>query len=198
MNILEIAFSDAWGGLEMLVGTFANRFKQKGHNVIAVIEPNQRLEDVLRKGDIEYFKIKPYLKYLDFFTADKIRKYLSGMEIDIIHAHISKDLSTIVILKKLLKSGKIIFTQHMDSKFDKTDLFHRRIYKNIDFVISITNSMRQNHIDHTPVNPDKISVIHNGIDLTRFKADPDFDRAEFLSKKKYSCKQNFNRYYRQD
>ena len=43
--------------------------------------------------------------------------------------------------------------------------------------------MRQNHIDHTPVNPDKISVIHNGIDLTRFKANPDFDRTKFLSKK---------------
>lgn len=181
MNILEIAFSDSWGGLEMLAGTFAERFKQKGHNVISVIEPNKRLEGIFRKSDIEYFKIKPYFKYIDFFTADKIRKYLAGTKIDIIHAHISKDLSTIVILKKLLKSGKIVFTQHMDSKYDKKDLFHRWIYKNLDQVISITNSMRQNHIEHSPVDTDKICVIHNGIDLNRFSTDLNFDKIKFLN-----------------
>ena len=180
MNILELAFSNAWGGLEMLVGTFSERFSNKGHDITAVIEPNERLEEIFIKNNITYFKIKPKLKYADIFTAGKVVSFLKDRKIDIIHVHISKDLSTAVWIKKKLKQGKLVFTQHMDSRFNKKDLFHRWVYKNIDHVVSITNSMRENHLAHTPVSGDKISVIHNGIDLSRFSKDTSFNKQEFF------------------
>jgi len=180
MNILELAFSPAWGGLEMLVGEFSKQFQQRGHNVLGVIEHNSRLENILRKNEIEYLVLKPCLKYLDFYSVWKIKKFIKDRKIDIIHTYLSKDLSTAILLKKLLKSGKVIFTQQMDSRYDKKDLFHRWIYNNLEHVVSCTDSMRNNHIEHTLVRKDQISVIYNGVDLSRFNKEKSFDKTSFL------------------
>src|SRR3990172_9626059 len=183
MNILELAFSPAWGGLEMLVCEFSKRFRKRGHNVIGVIEPNPRLENILRTNQIEYLVLKPGLKYFDLSSAWKIKRYMKDRKIDIIQTYLSKDLITAILLKKLLRSGKVIFTQQMDSRYDKKDLFHKWIYKNLDQVVSCTNSMRNNHIEHTPVRKDKISVIYNGVNLSRFNKDKKFDKINFLREK---------------
>ena len=71
MNVLELAFSSSWIGLEILVGEFSNRFPNKGHNVIAVIEYNPRFEKILIENDFEYLVLKPCLKYLDFYSDGK-------------------------------------------------------------------------------------------------------------------------------
>jgi len=183
MNILTLIFSPAWGGLEMFVGVLAKRFQDKGNNIIGVFSPNPSLEESFRTNQIRYEVIKPTFPYIDFITAWRIKKILSKTEIDIIQVYQSKDLSTAIILKKLFRTPKLIFTQHMDSRYDKKDLFHKWIYKNIDKVICITNDMKKNHIEHTPIKEDKIEVVHNGIDLNRFKRNPDFDKESFLKEK---------------
>jgi len=183
MNILELVFSKAWGGLEILVGVYAEKFKERGHNVTCLIESNERLEENLKKNNIPYYTIKPVFKYLDILSAFKAKSLLKNKNIDVIHTHISKDLSTAVLIKKMLQKGKIVFTQHMDSRHKKKDFFHKWIYKNIDFVASITDSMRQNHLKFTPITEDKITTIYNGIDLNKFNVSPDFEPVEFKKTK---------------
>ena len=183
MNILELVFSKAWGGLEIIFSIYSDKFRQQEHNVIAVIEPNQKMEQQLKKNDIKYILIKPFTKYLDILTARKIKKLLNETRIDIIQVYQSKDLSTAILLKKFLKSGKIVFSQHMDFRHDKFDFFHKWIYRNLDRIVCVTNDMRKNHIEHTSVLPDKISVIHNGTDLNRFNLDINFNKKAFLREK---------------
>lgn len=183
MNILILIFSPAWGGLEMFVGVLAKRFQHKGNNIIGVFSPNPLLEETFSSSQIRYKIIKPTFRYIDFFTAWRIKKILSKTKIDIIQAYQSKDLSTAIILKKLLGKAKLIFTQQMDSRYDKNDLFHKWVYKNIDKVICITNDMKKNHIEHTPIKEDKIEVVHNAIDLNRFKRNLDFNKENFLKEK---------------
>ena len=101
MNILELAFSSAGGGLEMLVGEFSKRFQSSDHNVIGVIAPNPRLENILRRNQIEYLVLKSSLKYFDLFSAWKIKQYIKDLKIDIIQTYLSKDLNTAILLKKL-------------------------------------------------------------------------------------------------
>lgn len=168
MNILELCFSTAWGGLEIYVTTFVYEFAKRNHKVFGVVRINSKLEDEFIKNNFEYFTVHPKLKYLDFITAFKIKTKLSNKSIDIIHVHESKDLSTAIILKKLLKNPKIVFSQQMDSRYNKKDLFHKWIYKNLDQVVCMTDNMRLNHLAHTPVKDFQISTIYNGIDLKKF------------------------------
>ena len=183
MNILTLVFSPAWGGLEMFVGVLAKRFRDKGNNIIGLFSPNPSLEESFGSNQIRYEIIKPTFRYIDFVTASRIKKALSKTRIDIIQVYQSKDLSTAIILKKLLVTPKLIFTQHMDSRYDKKDLFHKWVYKNIDKVICITNDMKKNHIEHTPINENQIEVVHNGIDLNKFRRNLDLDKKRFLEEK---------------
>lgn len=70
----------------------------------------------------------------------------------------------------------------MDSKYNKKDLYHKWIYKNLDHVVSMTESMKQNHITHTQVRESQISVIYSGIDLERFASHKSVDKKSFLLK----------------
>ena len=132
------------------------------------------------KLDIKNIKINPFSKYLDIISAYKIKK-LIGTQLDIIHIHQSGDLSTAVLLKKLFHFSKIVYSQQMDSRFNKKDLFHKWIYKNVDQIVTMTNDMKNNHIANTPVNKKNITTIYNGIDLSRFSKKYTYDKDLFLT-----------------
>jgi len=182
MHILELVFSSSWGGLEMSVGVFANKYRDKGHKVIGIFSTNSSMEEVFKSNNIPYKVFKPLTRYLYFYTAWKIKKQLTGTEINIIQVFQSKDLSTAILLKKFLKRGKIIFNQHMDSGYNKKDIFHRWIYNNLDAVICVTERMKINHLQHTIIKAEKCYVIHNGTDLNRFNKDFVFDKHKFMEK----------------
>ncbi|MFZ1281470.1 MAG: glycosyltransferase family 4 protein [Ignavibacteriaceae bacterium] len=181
MNILELCFSTAWGGLEIYVNTFVTEFKKRNNNLISIVRFNSRLEKEFRNNKIEHISVNPKLKYLDFIIAYEIKTKLHKKQIDIIHVHESKDLSTAILLKIFLKTPKIVFSQQMDSRYNKIDLFHRWIYKNIDQVVCMTENMKLNHLAHTPVKESQISTIYNGIDLKKFSSNSKFGKSELLN-----------------
>ena len=181
MNILELCFSTAWGGLEIYVNTFVTEFKKRNNNLISIVRFNSRLEKEFRNNKIEHISVNPQLKYLDFIIAYEIKTKLHKKQIDIIHVHESKDLSTAILLKIFLKTPKIVFSQQMDSRYNKKDLFHRWIYKNIDQVVCMTENMKLNHLAHTLIKEYQISTIYNGIDLKKFSSNSKFDKSELLN-----------------
>ena len=100
MNIIELSFSKAWGGLEIYVGVFAKEFAKRGHKVIGVVLPNSKLEAEFKNNSIEYIALKPKLKYLDFITAKKINSFIGEPNFGIIHVHESHNLSTAILFCK--------------------------------------------------------------------------------------------------
>lgn len=182
MNIIELCFSNSWGGLEIYVGNYAKEFIKKKHNIIGFTLPESKLAAEFYKNNIQNFSISPSSKYLDLVIVWKMKSLISNLKIDIIHVHQSKDLSTAILLKKLLRNSKIVYSQQMDSRFNKNDFFHNWIYKNIDYVVTMTNSMRLNHLKNTPVNETKITTIYNGIDLQRFQQTSELNKNEILGK----------------
>jgi len=68
----------------------------------------------------------------------------------------------------------------MDSRYNKKNLFHKWIYKNLDQVVFMTDNMRLNHFAHTPVKGFQISTTYNGIDLKIFNSTSSFDKSNLL------------------
>lgn len=169
LSILEVAFSSAWGGLEMLVGQFACWFRDKGHSIAVISSHNPSLKEYLNDKNIQYKRINPYISYCDPVTAIKLALIIKKNKINIIHTHISKDLSTLLLAKKLAGRGALIFTQHMDSQYSKKDWFHQWVYKGIDLIITATDAMRDHQLSFTPARPDQVKRIYNGIDTERFQ-----------------------------
>ena len=169
LKILEVVFSRSWGGLEMVACNYAKGLQNLGHDVLVVSYPDSPVANYCEDNGVPFSAIKPRLKYLDIFTARKVAKIMRNREIEILHAHISKDLSALALAKIFAGRGKLFFSLHMDTRYRKKDLFHRWIYRHIDMIVTVSKSSRNNVLENTPATYNQVTNIYNGVDTKFFR-----------------------------
>jgi glycosyltransferase involved in cell wall biosynthesis len=182
LRILEIVFSESWGGLEMNACRFALKFSRLEHKILMAAPPGSRIEEYCKKNNITFHPIRPKRKYLDISTARKLKNIIQSEQCKIIHCHMSGDLST-AVLAMLFSAGyfhlfkhsswrrrqcKVVFSQHMDTRYRKKDLFHRWIFRHIDTIITVTEATKWNTLKYTPASHNQVVCIYNGVDRVIF------------------------------
>ena len=50
-------------------------------------------------------------------------------------------------------------------------MFHRWVYSNVDRIITISENMKQHHMDFTAVQKEKLETIYSGVSLDGFDVD---------------------------
>ena len=170
-SILQTCSSPAWGGLEMQALKECVELRKNSHKVILICYPNSRLELEARSQNIPTIPIV-LPDFPELMRILKVRSILTGYEIDIAHAQLSKDLWTLVPAVKLSrKPVPIILTKRVGSYIAKKDPFHRWIYKNIDRAIAISTVIKRNLLETCPLPEDKLEVLHDGVDIDVFSAE---------------------------
>jgi glycosyltransferase involved in cell wall biosynthesis len=164
-RILEVVFAPNWGGLEMLALSFAEYFTWKGCPVTVAALPGSPLATRAKQAGITLETMQPHWTYADIFTARRLGRIIREQKIDIVHAHVSRDLSTLTLALKFAGRGRLILTQHMDFHRNKKDVFHRWVYSQLEHVVTLTEGMRENHLRYTPITEDRVSTIYNGVHL---------------------------------
>jgi glycosyltransferase involved in cell wall biosynthesis len=87
----------------------------------------------------------------------------------LIHTHASRDLWILVpALFISSKNTPLFLTKHVGSGIVKKDYFHKLLYKRVNRLFAISNVIKNNLIATCPVNPDRISILPNGVDVIRF------------------------------
>ncbi len=88
---------------------------------------------------------------------------------DLIHSQASKDLWVLVPALKLYKKNiPLILTKQVGSFVKKTDILHRSIYNRVTRAIAISRVIERNLMDTTPLEKEKVMLLHNGIDVEHF------------------------------
>ncbi len=187
LRVLEICFSGSRGGLEMYMANVSRWLHERGHDVVTVAPRGSYLEEKLAASELPFFAVAPGRRYLDFRCADQVAGIIAEHEIDIIHAHQSRDLSTLIVAKKKAGRGKIVFTQQMESARKKKDLFHRWVYGNLDGLIAITDRIRSQVRQNTTLPSNRLDRLYYGIDIDRFKPDA---RQYRLSRERFAIREN--------
>jgi glycosyltransferase involved in cell wall biosynthesis len=176
MRILEVCFSHSLGGLELYLIKISNYLMDRGHEVYIIAPPESEIQRRLTKYHLKSIPLRPRFRYLDLNIARKIGKFVREKNIDIIHAHQSSDLSTLVLSKKFAGRAALIFTQQMESSRKKKDFFHHWIYNNLDGLIVITERIKGQVSRNTHLPPDRLFHLYYGIDLKVFS--PNFPQRE--------------------
>ena len=149
----------------------------RGHHPIFIAPESSRILLACRDLNIPHLAVSPRFKYLDIFTAMKLRRILSPHDVDVIIVGISKDISTCALTKKIAGVDVLVFIQQMQFGISKKGPFHQWTYGAVDYWITLTNAMRGSVLEHTTILPERIKVIPFGSDLDRF--DPSkYDREE--------------------
>ena len=168
LRILQTCFSPSWGGLEIHSLRAVSRLHKRGHIVWLACLPGSRL---LREADMLGFNtiplnVKGYLHPRLIFRFSKFLRY-NG--IAIIHAQLSRDIAT-VVPAMVLSGGKIpvILSKRVGSFISKRDFFHRFTYKHVSLVLAISEIIRKNVIETTPMKPEKVITLHEPVDTEIF------------------------------
>ena len=171
LRILEVCFGYGKGGLEMYMVNILKYLNERGHFTIGVAPYDSYMEQKILKMNIPFYPSLPSRRYLDFKIAKQISDIIKKNNIDIIHAHKSTDLSTLILAKRGVKQVKLIFTQQMESNRKKKDIFHQWIYKHVDGIITITDQIKKQVVQNTSIDPQKVFRLYYGIDMAKYKPD---------------------------
>ena len=157
-SIMQISSSRSWGGMEMHLGILSEKLRQRGHRVFTLCPRNSKTEeDLLRKNFQPFsFNIQGYLHPK---TVIRLAQFLKKQNIDIVHAHYSRDLWTIVPAVKLAGGIPVVLIKHIGTQKPKRDFFRRRIYRNVSYVIAISEVIAENVRQTHPISPNRVGVI---------------------------------------
>lgn len=170
MNILLISVNvgKAWelGGIESHSGTLASVLVKNGHNVImgchnedSVKVGAGRLAVPARRIDIR--------NSLDMAAVFKIIKIIMQNNIQLVIANGGREYWPSAVAAKLLKR-KVIFVRHQRDRIRKTTRW--LINNHVDRVIAVSGAVKDVMLN-SGVDPGKIEVIYNAIDLEQFNPD---------------------------
>ena len=168
LNVLQTCFSASWGGLELQALEISKQLKSRTHRVWLACIHGSRLEEEARVSDIHVVPLKIHGYVHPLITA-RLARLIRREGIDIIHCQHSKDIATIVPAKRL--SGErcpIILSKRVGSYVMKKDALHRFTYSNVDRVLAISEVIRKNVIETTPVLPDRVITLHDAVDTDVF------------------------------
>ncbi len=169
MKVLISCLSWSWGGMEMFTVQSAEELLKNNVDVYIFCLKNSKID--INSSFVEENK-KLRIKsnsYLNIFNIHKLRKFIIKHNIDIIHTQFSKDLWTISpALWFVKKRIPLILTKQLGSFVVKKDFLHKLIYKRVSKAIAISTVIKDNLIQTTPLDKEKITIIPNAIDLKRF------------------------------
>ena len=141
MNILELCLSPDLGGLELYVVNTCKMLSDKD-NVTAVVNENGKIKDRLLEQELDVVYLKCFSKILPIISAIKLARIIDSKNIDVLHMHWGKDLALASLAKKLSASKpKLVYTRQMQITRSKDDWYHRFIYQQVNFFVSITEKL---------------------------------------------------------
>lgn len=144
---------------------------RRGHRVFIALPPGSRLEEAASGRSLTTVPVD-VSGYFHPLALRTLARIVRRHAVDIVHCQLSKDLATVV--PAVFVSGArcpIILSKRVGSYLSKRDPLHRLTYSRVSRVLAISDIIRKNVLDTTPMRPDKVLVLHDAIDTSRFSPD---------------------------
>lgn len=168
MKVLISCLSKSWGGMEMYTLTSLLKLLEKNIEAELLCYKNSRLHNEAEKLNIKILTSTAS----GYFSPGEVTRIATSIELnnyELIHTHATKDL-WLLVPSLQFASCKIplIFTKHVGSFIVKKDIFHKWIYKRVDCALAISEVIKKNLADTTPLDKNKIKLLYDGIDVSKF------------------------------
>ena len=166
---------DQWGGGERWHLDMALHLRSKGHNVMVITQPGAVLgKRAQKEGIAVFYVVLKNLSFLNPFVLFKLTNIFRSNRIDIVVLNLSRDLKCGGISARMAGVKNIIFRRGSDRTV-RNYLINRYLYQKVVTGI-LTNSQATKKAilsnGTSLVDPDKITVIPNGIDIRSFLDKP--------------------------
>lgn len=165
--VVQICLSASWGGQEMVALDVAETFVQNSKcESMMVTVSNAELEKRSRAKNIRCLSFKKR-KYFHPQVTRALRKLAKENPSAVFMCHQLPDL-WIVSLALAGLNNRLIGFSHTFVSYQKKSFFYKMIYSRADQFIVLTQRHLENFLQHHAVEPNKIQIIPNSVDLLRF------------------------------
>lgn len=165
-KVLQLCLSKGAGGLEVYLARIIAGLERQDWKVYGVALEGTRVAEYMHEAGIEYRAWKTQARALRAVRA--IVRWMRLEGISAVHCHKSSDLRLAALIKCFLPSVTLLYTDHVGSKREKKDVFHRWAYGKVDRVLSISDQTRERNVKALPLPPERITRLHHGIEVDQF------------------------------
>lgn len=171
MKIMYLLFSFTIGGTERLVTDICNEMVSKNHEVYLYIVNDLYSEDLLNTVDSNVRIILQKRSIgggAKFQTILKITRFIRENRIDVVHCNSFNSPELLFLSKIINYNTKVVHTIHDVGQYKTLNWVKCRYRSFIcDRFIAISNSVKKDIITFG-VDPNKVTVVYNAIDLKKF------------------------------
>ncbi len=157
LRVLEAITPSRIGGAEVLTASFSGWLRDRGDQVHIFCPRGRPFVEYLSTRFIEPVTWKTYGK-LDPLTIVKLAGLARGLQADVIHTHLSTASLLGALAGRLARIPTVAHVHGMNSA---------ACYKSSTYVIAVSEAVKR-HLTSQGVPELRVSVVHNGIDLSAF------------------------------
>ncbi len=164
MRILQVCSAQEIGGGERHLADLANELAKRGHEVFAAVNPSSPLRPELSALDPAKIIELPMRNALNLSSAMKLSRFVHEKEIEIVHAHVARDYP-LAALATRRSNARLVLTRHVLFPMNR---IHKLTLRRTARVIAVSEAVADALRAQAIFQSEKITVIHNGIDIDRF------------------------------
>ncbi len=169
LDALSVCLSHSWGGLEQVAANDAADASQLGLKVrMLCLEGSPIHETLSKRAGVEVLPLN--FRPRDYFDF-KLKRELDRLcddGVNLIHTHQTSLLGSIVPWLWKRPQVALLASRHIMNNHDKRNFFHHAIYRRLDALIVMSQTLRRNVLDTHPLRDPQVKVVNLGLDFDRF------------------------------
>ena len=187
MRVLHVINNLETGGAEKLLTDSLPYYEEENISVDVLLLLGNSTNFLIElqkkfKGKIMHTKLKSLYNFKQIARIkNRIRNY------DIVHVHLFPALYWVAFANFRKKNPILIFTEHStNNKRMNSFLFKqidKLIYKKYKAIIAITPQVKRAIISKLQIYPQKIHVIYNGVEVSKYKLADSYNKEDFFQQK---------------
>lgn len=177
LRVLHLSSAKAFGGGERHLIDLVKGLTARGHELFVGLRPNSPLKSELTFLPNENFLELSLRNAIDARSADRLAAFVRNRKIEVVHAHMARDYPIAAYAALRNSPSSFIITRHVLFPLSR---LHKLTLARVARVIAVSEAVGKQLRAEKLVPPEKITVVHNGVDIARFDSALErFDRQGF-------------------
>jgi glycosyltransferase involved in cell wall biosynthesis len=166
LRVLHISSAQAFGGGERCLVDLVKGLSARGHDLFVALRPGSPLISELASLPRRNLLELPLRNALDARSASQLASFVGRQRIEIAHAHMARDYPIAAYATRRNRAAQLIVTRHVLFPMNR---LHKITLSRVARVIAVSEAVARRLRAEKLAPLEKISVVHNGIDLARFE-----------------------------
>lgn len=170
LTVLHVNSEPSWRGGEAQTLMLASGLRQRGHRCLLAVLRGSALEQAARNASLETTALSMKGEF-DPVSVLGLASILRDERVDVLHYHTSHAVTLGTLASLIAGRRPAILTRRVSFTLRRNPLAKLKYTFRIDHIIAVAEGVRWVLIAEG-IEPNRVSVVHSGIDLSRFERMP--------------------------